>query len=212
MILIWSEEKLPFFFIKSVELSENTSSDEDQTNCVCVCVYIHMQILKMRLKWVKLDSCDSAFSWSATSNQIKPSLKSFCEFDVCQRAETLQIWTYSSYSIMFSAITITCILFLPFLTLTSRDPDSSFLSSTTEAKKSQVESEGNEVMRGSQGSSSGSRNRIVMFTSWRAEAAVRLTCVRPVDVFWELALIPVCISLSCKTRETQETVRKHTEE
>lgn len=121
MILIWSEEKLPFFFIKSVELSENTSSDEDQTNCVCVCVYIHMQILKMRLKWVKLDSCDSAFSWSATSNQIKPSLKSFCEFDVCQRAETLQIWTYSSYSIMFSAITITCILFLPFLTLTSRD-------------------------------------------------------------------------------------------
>lgn len=59
--------------------------------CVCVCVYIHMQILKMRLKWVKLDSCDSAFSWSATSNQIKPSLKSFCEFDVCQRAETLQI-------------------------------------------------------------------------------------------------------------------------
>lgn len=54
--------EMTFFFIKSVELSENTSSDEDQTNCVCVCVYIHMQILKMRLKWVKLDSCDSAFS------------------------------------------------------------------------------------------------------------------------------------------------------
>lgn len=29
-------------------------------------------------------------------------------------------------------------------------------------------------------------------------APVWLTCVRPVDVFWELALIPVCISFSCK--------------
>lgn len=32
--------EMTFFFIESVELSENTSSDEDQTNCVCVCVWM----------------------------------------------------------------------------------------------------------------------------------------------------------------------------
>ncbi len=30
---------------------------------------------------------------------------------------------------------------------------------------------------------------------------VWLTCIRPVDVFWELALIPVCISISCKRQK-----------